>query len=79
MRHRRHQRHRRPVAAVIVALSIGWIFAACAPPKEPAPLPPAPEGLQPPDEGPPPNSPALAVDTGFVTGLVNPLGHGVPR
>lgn len=60
---------RRLVTTVIVALSLGSVLAACVPPKSP---PPPPEGLQPPDQGQPPNSPALVTDTGFLTGLTSP-------
>ena len=65
------------VTAVIVALSLGSIVAACAPVKEPI-KEPAPEPQQPPspppppDQGPPANSPTLTTDPGFVTGLTNP-------
>jgi aldose sugar dehydrogenase len=62
---------RRLVTTVVVALSLGSVLAACAPPKKPSPpaaeLPPPP-----PDQGPPPNSPTLATDMSFVTGLTNP-------
>lgn len=61
---------RRVVTTVIVALALGSILAACVPAK--APPPPPPEGPQPPDQGAPPNSPTLATDAGFVSGLTNP-------
>jgi aldose sugar dehydrogenase len=65
--------HRRMLTGLIVAVSIGSIFAACAPAKEPPPPPPPPAaGLEPPDSSLPPGSPALNVDANFVTGLSNP-------
>jgi glucose/arabinose dehydrogenase len=63
---------RRLVTTVVIALSVGSIFAACAPPKAPPPPPPPELPPPPPDQGPPPNSPTLVTDTGFVTGLSSP-------
>jgi aldose sugar dehydrogenase len=70
--------------AAVLAIAV---LAACTPAKAPPPAQPPPQdpffGLPPvpPDQGPPPNSPALATDTNFVTGLTNPwdmafLGDG---
>jgi hypothetical protein len=63
---------RRLVTTGVIALSVGSIFAACAPPKAPPPPPPPELPPPPPDQGPPPNSPTLVTDTGFVTGLSSP-------
>jgi glucose/arabinose dehydrogenase len=66
---------RRVGTTVVVALCLGSIVAACAPVKEPVKKPPPPAAElppPPPDQGPPPNSPTLATDTAFVTGLTNP-------
>lgn len=67
--------YRRLATTVVLALSLGFIVAACAPAKPPPPPPPPTDfGLPPPppDLGPPSNSPTLTTNTSFVTGLTNP-------